>query len=154
LPDGGRAERIVVGCGPGSFTGVRIAIAAARGLGLGWNIPVFGVSSLSLIATLGDAEPFTVAIEGGHGELFVQRFVNKGGMALDDLRSCSLDDAAASPDRLVLGSAAVRLVTARGWGEARDGDARAGALLGLDSAVALGPPLPVYGRGADARPMA
>jgi len=34
------------GRGPGAFTGVRIALAAAQGLGLGWNRPVVGVSSL------------------------------------------------------------------------------------------------------------
>ena len=39
-PGGGRAERILVDCGPGSFTGIRVGIAAARGLAIGWGVPV------------------------------------------------------------------------------------------------------------------
>ncbi len=154
LPEGGRADRIIVGCGPGSFTGVRIAIAAARGLGLGWSVPVEGVSSLALIATQGAEAPFTVAIEGGHGEIFVQRFMDRRGIALDDLRSCVLADALSSPDALVLGSAAARLVAARGWGEVFEADARAATVVALASGVASLSPVPVYGRGPDARPMA
>src|ERR1700712_731470 len=50
LPRGGRADAILVDVGPGSFTGIRVGIAAARGLGLGWGIPVHGYSSLALIA--------------------------------------------------------------------------------------------------------
>ena len=50
LPNGGRADRIWVDCGPGSFTGIRVGIAAARGLGFGWGVPVQGFSSMALIA--------------------------------------------------------------------------------------------------------
>src|SRR5690606_29145709 len=50
LPGAGRADVIRVDCGPGSFTGIRVGLAAARALGLGWGVPVSGFSSLSLIA--------------------------------------------------------------------------------------------------------
>lgn len=47
---GGRADAIIVDIGPGSYTGIRIGIAAARALGLAWAVPVHGVSALSLVA--------------------------------------------------------------------------------------------------------
>jgi tRNA threonylcarbamoyladenosine biosynthesis protein TsaB len=52
LPGGGRADSILVDCGPGSFTGVRVGIATARALALGWGVPVHGYSSLALLAAL------------------------------------------------------------------------------------------------------
>lgn len=42
--------QIAVGVGPGSFTGIRIALAAARGIGLAAGIPVVGVDSFSAVA--------------------------------------------------------------------------------------------------------
>jgi tRNA threonylcarbamoyladenosine biosynthesis protein TsaB len=42
--------RIVVDVGPGSYTGIRIGIAAARALGIAWGVPVTGMSALSLVA--------------------------------------------------------------------------------------------------------
>ncbi|WP_016744608.1 tRNA (adenosine(37)-N6)-threonylcarbamoyltransferase complex dimerization subunit type 1 TsaB, partial [Rhizorhabdus wittichii] len=50
LPGGGRADSILVDCGPGSFTGVRVGLAAARALALGWGVPVHGYSSMAAIA--------------------------------------------------------------------------------------------------------
>ncbi|HSG54339.1 MAG TPA: tRNA (adenosine(37)-N6)-threonylcarbamoyltransferase complex dimerization subunit type 1 TsaB, partial [Paracoccaceae bacterium] len=78
LPDKGRADRIVVSLGPGSFTGVRIGLAAARALGLAWGCEVLGYPTLALVATVARAaqpgEPVTVCMAGGHGEWFVQDY--------------------------------------------------------------------------------
>ncbi len=52
LPDKGRAERIVVSLGPGSFTGVRIGLAAARALGLAWQAEVLGYPTPALVAAM------------------------------------------------------------------------------------------------------
>ncbi len=75
LLDGRHAETILVGVGPGSFTGIRVAIAAAYGLSIGWNANLSGMSSLALLAAGSPAnDPVAVAVSGGHGELFVQSF--------------------------------------------------------------------------------
>ncbi len=155
LPNGGRALEIVVGCGPGSFTGVRIAIAAARGLGLGWGVPVHGVSSLALVAAGHRNGALTVAVEGGHGEIFVQDFASAPFAEVGPVRSMTPQTAAISfTNRLVIGSGAVRLVAARGSGEAVAGEARAANARLLPETAMMVPPRPVYGRDADARPMA
>src|SRR3546814_1758678 len=50
FPDKGRADRIAVDIGPGSFTGVRIGLAAARALSFAWGAALTGYSTLSIIA--------------------------------------------------------------------------------------------------------
>jgi tRNA threonylcarbamoyl adenosine modification protein YeaZ len=155
LPGGGLANEVVVGCGPGSFTGVRIAIAAARGLGLGWGVPVRGVSSLALVAAGHCEGSLTVAVEGGHGEIFVQDFVCQPFGEAGPLLSLAPEAAAKmSANQLVVGSGAERLVAARGWGDAVAARGRAANVRLLPAALVTLPPRPVYGRGADARPMA
>ena len=74
--DGHVPSRILVGVGPGSFTGIRVAIAAAHGLAIGWSAHLDGFSSLALLAAgVGDRdEPIAAAVRGGHGQLFVQQF--------------------------------------------------------------------------------
>jgi tRNA threonylcarbamoyladenosine biosynthesis protein TsaB len=155
LPDGGRAESILVDCGPGSFTGVRVGLAAARAFGFGWTVEVSGFSSLALIAAAagGGAEAVAVAISGGHGELFVQRFACRPLRALDELASLSPPRAAERiPDHLVLGSGAAALIEARGYGEAREAWPRAADVRLLPGELANLPPRPIYGRAPDARP--
>ncbi|MDR0354429.1 MAG: tRNA (adenosine(37)-N6)-threonylcarbamoyltransferase complex dimerization subunit type 1 TsaB, partial [Deltaproteobacteria bacterium] len=45
-----RLGAIAVGCGPGSFTGLRTGLALAKGLGLGFGVPVLGLSTLTVLA--------------------------------------------------------------------------------------------------------
>ena len=156
LPDGGRADRILVDCGPGSFTGVRVGIAAARGLALGWGAEIAGFSSLPLIAAAAFSERPThdiaVVMEGGHGEVFMQAFSA-------DL-SPRTDMVSLRPDA-ALAALAGRRAVGNGirWLAALDPmldltealpDATAAILL-PDSLTAL-PPSPIYGRAPDAKP--
>ena len=61
---------VAVGVGPGSFTGVRIALSAARGLALALGVPVFGVSSLEAYA-YGANEDVFVALDTKRGDFYV-----------------------------------------------------------------------------------
>ncbi len=155
LPGQGRADRIAVSLGPGSFTGVRIGLAAARALALAWKVPALGFPTLALVAAIAreraGAQAVSVAMTGGHGEWFVQDF-DAGGQPVSALASLKPDDAAkAARSPLVAGSQAEALVKARGSGKALAiwPDARYFALL---SESLLQPAdSPVYGRGPDAR---
>ena len=160
LPERGRAERVLVDCGPGSFTGVRVGLAAARALSLAWRADAAGYSSLALIAATAFAQPdapatLTVAIVGGHGEYFVQRFAKEGVVAITPLASLRPEDAAArcGTDPIAgSGAEALRAAGAAGRAIAMHPDARKTALL--PPALTALPPSPIYGRAPDARPPA
>ena len=146
-----RADLIQVDCGPGSFTGIRVGIAAARGLALAWGVPVSGFSALALIAATA-REDVGVALSGGHGELFVQRFGHAPLSPADPLQSLRPEAAAlAIPDELVLGSGAEALVAARGTGRAKEAFPNAADARLLPAALTDLPPTPLYGRAPDAK---
>jgi tRNA threonylcarbamoyl adenosine modification protein YeaZ len=150
---GRRPESILVDVGPGSFTGLRVGIAAAQGLRIGWGVPLRGFSSTSLLALQAGGREAAVAIAGGHGQLFVQSFGHDPLAPLDLLRSLPPEEAAAVIGaELVLGSGAAALIAARGHGEARDALPRAADARFLSEALADLPPKPIYGRPPDAKP--
>lgn len=155
LPRRGKAARIAVALGPGSFTGLRVGIAAAKALGLAWQAEVVGYPSLGLIAAMAQARkgacPLSVIMTGGHGEWFVQAYA-ANGEATGEVASLRPDAAAALVgDDLLAGTQAAALLALRGGGEALDilPDARAFNLLPAN--LLTWSVQPHYGRPPDAR---
>jgi tRNA threonylcarbamoyladenosine biosynthesis protein TsaB len=68
----GDVERWAVGVGPGSFTGVRIAVATAKGIALATGAALLGVTSLDAVAFGLSGETVASVVGAGKGELFVQ----------------------------------------------------------------------------------
>ena len=153
LMDGRAASHILVGVGPGSFTGIRVSIAAAHGLAIGWGAELAGMSSLALLAAGATADgEVAAAVLGGHGELFVQRFEAATLQPTSALRNAAPAEAAvdiAAP--LVVGSGAKALIDARGWGEAVELWPSAANALRLPVALRSLQPKPVYARAPDAK---
>ncbi|MFT8736011.1 MAG: tRNA (adenosine(37)-N6)-threonylcarbamoyltransferase complex dimerization subunit type 1 TsaB [Zymomonas mobilis] len=161
LPDQGRADKIIVDCGPGSFTGIRVGIAAALALGLGWDVPVSGYGALDVVAAAAfrrhfNASNLTVAFIGGHGEIFIQSFsCDRPSLhltALTPIQSLRPEDAAPLvKDSLIAGSAAATLVKARGWGESEEAWPFADEARFLAKTATTLPATPIYGRLPDAK---
>jgi tRNA threonylcarbamoyl adenosine modification protein YeaZ len=155
---GRRPDAVLVDCGPGSFTGLRVGLAAAQGIRIGWNVPISGYSSLAAIAAgagAGGGGEIAVALHGGHGQLFVQSFGNEPLEPLDCVRSMDPHSAAAViRAHRVAGSGAAALVDARGFGEAVDALPRAANARLLSPELRSLQARPIYGRAPDAKPMA
>ena len=72
-------KQVVVGMGPGPFTGLRVGISFAHTFGLARNIPVIGVCSLDAIAI--DKSEYTVAIDARRKEIYWARY--KDGVRIE-----------------------------------------------------------------------
>lgn len=156
LPDRGRAQRILVSRGPGSFTGVRIGLAVAGSLAVAWGAVLRGYPTLALLGAMAledaDGGRVTVCTAGGHGEWFIQDF-SANGVPLTELESLAPQAAAArGASPLIAGSRASELAGLLSSGavavpllpDARGVTSLADRVIGEDVS-------PIYGRGHDAR---
>jgi tRNA threonylcarbamoyladenosine biosynthesis protein TsaB len=156
-------DRIGVTVGPGSFTGLRVGMAFAQGLGAALNRPVAGLSTLDALATSLPHEdaPTVALIDARRGQVYARLF--DGGHPLGPDVALTLEDAAAQirdlgrPVRLVGGGAPV-LVDAFPDLKAALIDPRAApspealAILTARADPATSPPRPLYLRAPDATP--
>jgi tRNA threonylcarbamoyl adenosine modification protein YeaZ len=162
-------DRIGVTTGPGSFTGLRVGIAAARGIALTAGKPAFGLTTLAAFAAphivADDSAGVTVAIDARHQHVYMQVFA-PGGLAVIPPRIASAEDAA----RAALTHGAVRLtgtgaaLLAAVWppretppviiDERRAPDIIWVGRLAIAAKDNASPPKPLYLRAPDAQPQA
>ncbi|MBO0903693.1 tRNA (adenosine(37)-N6)-threonylcarbamoyltransferase complex dimerization subunit type 1 TsaB [Jiella sonneratiae] len=177
----GDLTRIVVATGPGSFTGIRVGVAAARGLALALDVPAVGVSTLAALAhgavfrnesraadegeeEGATASPILAVLDARRGEVYAGLFAADGGPLASPAAlapaalQAFLADAGAWPGPLrLVGSGAPIAASHLAGGQAillddRDRiDPEALARLGAAGAAET-PPRPVYLRSADAKP--
>jgi tRNA threonylcarbamoyl adenosine modification protein YeaZ len=152
LLDGRSADTILVGVGPGSFTGIRVGIAAAHGLAIGWSAQLRGLSSLALLAASADIDgEVAAAMKGGHGELFVQQFDSSLEPASDLFNLSPAAAAVVISAETIVGPAARALVQARGHGTAVETWPTAKQVLRLPQSLLTLAPAPLYARAPDAK---
>jgi len=160
-------DGVAVTIGPGAFTGVRIGLAAARGLALAAGIPCIGVTTLEAVAypALGELRPgeaLVAAIESKRAELFLQVFDGTLSPLSEPFAATPADARERLPsERLLLAGDGVERLRAVLGARARvssSGPPRAAAFAPLAARrLAEGapaePPRPFYMRPPDARPM-
>ena len=157
-------DRIAVAVGPGSFTGMRVGIAAAIGLGVAQHIPVVGVSSLAAFAApltqSTEQREIIACIDARHGRIFVEVFGSDGrSLKAPALRSAAdVAQKMAGRDIVLVGSGAIILaeqIAQIGGGQRPVlGDLISPSIvaiaqIGYLSDPAISPPKPLYLKEAD-----
>jgi tRNA threonylcarbamoyladenosine biosynthesis protein TsaB len=134
---------IAVGGGPGSFTGLRVGLAVAKGLAMPTGVPLYLVSSLEALAldiveAIGREATAVPCLDAGKGEVYVGAFVSDGERLVREARpACRLPAAEVGPWLAELARPAL----------AGNGTARHGAALGAPAALAaVGPSARSIGR--------
>ena len=155
-------SRIAVTVGPGSFTGLRVGISAARAIALATQLPAVGVTTLEAYAApyFGSGKgSFAVAIDARHQHVYLQVFAADGQPRIPPgIASLAQAIAAASGAARVIGSGAPLIAAVWPAGEAPIFDPREApdigwvARLGASAAKSSTPPKPLYLRAPDARP--
>jgi tRNA threonylcarbamoyladenosine biosynthesis protein TsaB len=142
---------VLVDIGPGSFTGIRIGIAAARALGLAWGVPVHGLSGAALVA----AQAFAVRpglthvgvlLDAGRGQLLFADFAADFGAG--DIETLAPD--AVPPGLALAGAGANLLPQGHGRDIVHDGQPDAALALALPAALRGLPSAAHYVRPPDA----
>ncbi len=159
-------DRIAVTTGPGSFTGLRVGVAAARGFALASGKPAVGLSTLSALAApfiaANDARPVVAVVDARHGHVYLQMF-GAGGRTLVPPRLASIAEAlrtAATAEPRLVGNAVRLLAAAWPAGERPPAAVEERAAPDIDWVARLGaasvevgaPPKPLYLRAPDAQP--
>jgi tRNA threonylcarbamoyladenosine biosynthesis protein TsaB len=147
-------DGVAVCTGPGNFTGLRLAVAAARGLAMALGIPAVGVTLFEALADRPGA--VLVTLEDRRGDLFAQTF--RDGAPLGPPAAVARDTLGPLPaDTLCLGFAAAAIAAARGLAagvETTRADPAALARIAARRLHGAPPPAPLYLRPPDAMPPA
>jgi len=88
----GEIERIAVTVGPGSFTGLRVGVAFAKGLAAALAVPAVGIGTLEALAAEAEGPAFA-AIDARRGQIYAQAF--EDGRAMAPPQVMALEEAAA-----------------------------------------------------------
>lgn len=143
---------LAVGVGPGNFTGVRIAVAAARGLALGLQVPAIGVTVLDAVA-YGLPRPLAVVEDARRDQVYLQVFSADAAQAA---QVCALADLPPLLGGLALAGSAAAQVAALTGGAVRVPHCDPVEAMARIARSRIGQPqprpAPFYLRGADAAP--
>lgn len=112
-------DRVAVNVGPGSFTGVRIAVASARGFALALNTTAIGVTAFEALAVQAHKDhinkPVLVLLDAHRGEIFAQSF-DQNGCPETEPQALTLEGAVQlcgeKPEHVLTGSASLAVVEA------------------------------------------
>ena len=162
-------DAIAVTIGPGSFTGVRVGVAAARGFALSLNVPLIALTSLEVMARQAldrlDEIPDTliVSVDARRSEIYIAQFDGAGHEVREPVALAPAQAAKNLPSsgRIVAVGSGANLLAAAALNCAREievtlaelqPDARILAKMALDRQPASGPVNPLYLRPPDAKP--